>query len=245
MPGLSAATVLELYERAQHLAPVERAVTLAAAVAPVASPDEIAQLPLGRRDARLLALRRELTAERLEATAACPACREYMEFTADAEALPTRGAGPAAAAPVEVDSFAVHWRSPDSRDLAAAAREDAAGAERVLLRRCVTSATGPQGEVTGDALPAAVRGAVAEAMGAADPLAEVLVQLSCPTCGTGFVADLDLPGFVWAELRARAQRLLREVDALARAYGWSEGAVLALSEDRREAYLQLAAEAAS
>ena len=45
--------------------------------------------------------------------------------------------------------------------------------------------------------------------------------------------------FVWAEVDAAAQRLLHEVDVLARAYGWTEPEVLALSEARRAAYLRL------
>jgi len=45
--------------------------------------------------------------------------------------------------------------------------------------------------------------------------------------------------FFWAELAAEAKRLLREVDALARAYGWREADILALSSQRRHAYLEL------
>ena len=76
-------------------------------------------------------------------------------------------------------------------------------------------------------------------MAQADPLAEVLADVACPACGTAFVADLDLGSFVWTEVRARAQSLLRQVDALARAYGWTEPEVLALDERRRGAYLEL------
>jgi hypothetical protein len=79
-------------------------------------------------------------------------------------------------------------------------------------------------------------------MAEADPLAEVLVDLACPACGKTFVADLDLGSFVWAELRTHARRLLREVDTLARAYGWTEAQVLALSDRRRTAYLELVSE---
>jgi hypothetical protein len=118
-----------------------------------------------------------------------------------------------------------------------------AAAERVLLLRCVLSATGPDGDVDGTELPPGVRAAVGEAMAAADPLAEVLVDVSCPACSTAFVADLDLGGFVWAELRAHAQRLLRDVAVLARVYGWTEPEVLALDDVRRAAYLELAREA--
>ena len=79
---------------------------------------------------------------------------------------------------------------------------------------------------------------------AADPLSEVLVGVACPACGTEFVVDLDVAGFVWAELRGRARELLRDVHVLARAYGWTESEVLALGERRRAAYLELAQEPA-
>ena len=46
------------------------------------------------------------------------------------------------------------------------------------------------------------------------------------------------------EVQARARRLLREVDVLARAYGWTEADVLALSEQRRTAYLEIVREGA-
>ena len=86
------------------------------------------------------------------------------------------------------------------------------------------------------------REALARAMADADPLAEVLVGL-VPGLRAVFVTDLDV-AFVWAELRAHAQRLLREVDMLARAYGWTEPEVLALDGARRVAYLELVREGA-
>ena len=145
-------------------------------------------------------------------------------------------------APLEVDGFVLLWRSPDSSDVEAASTAGSAEeAERVLLERCVADVRDPDGEAI-DALPAGVREALVRAMADADPLAEVLVNVACPECGEEFVADVDVGRFVWAELHARGQRVLREVDVLARAYGWTEAEVLALGERRREAYLALAEE---
>jgi hypothetical protein len=245
MPApLSPAATLDLWADAERRGPVERTLVLAAAGGDDgASLGELARLPLGRRDGRLLSLHGALGGRTLEATAACPACGEQAEFAVAAGALLERVGEGAPPVPVEAGGFVVSWRPPDSADLAAAGETgDAAAAERVLLARCVLAATGPDGEVDGTDLPAGVRAAVAEAMAAADPLAEVLVDVSCPDCGTVFVADLDLGGFVWAELRAQAQRLLRDVAVLARAYGWNEPDVLALDDVRRAAYLELARE---
>lgn len=230
---LSAAATLDLWQSAEELAEVERPLALAAAVAgePI---QELAQLPLGQRDARVLELHAALAGQTLEATAPCPACGEAAEFAVGVDGLLARERVRATSEPVEIGGV-VAWRPPNSLDVAAAAAAGGqAAAERVLLSRCVA----------GDKLTAAQRGAVAAAMADSDPLAEILVDVTCPACETRFVADLDLGGFVWAELRAQALRLLRGVDTLARAYGWTEAEVLALDERRRIAYLELVREGA-
>ncbi|MCA1572106.1 MAG: hypothetical protein LC798_17680 [Chloroflexi bacterium] len=242
MPGLTAGATLELWEQADHLPPIERAIVLAAAADPVSETTAVARLPLGRRDGRLLHLRAELTSRPLDATAACPACGERVEFDADADALAAMddGAPASVAASLEVDGFRVTWRPPDSDDVMAASAAGSAGdAEEVLLGRCVSSAAGPDGAVDPPGLPRAVRDAVSRAMAEADPLAEVVISLTCPACATTFDADLDIAAFVWTELRARARLALHEVAVLARAFGWTEAQVLALPERRRQAYLDL------
>jgi hypothetical protein len=213
---LSAAATLDLWQAADGLPPVARALALAAAASdrPEA---ELARLPIGQRDGCVLALAPPV----LDATAPCPRCGEVAEFSLDVEHL-------LAAEPGEAEC-AVAWRSPDSRDVAAAAAAaDAAHAERILLERCASTS-----------LSAAERAEVCRAMAVADPLAEVLVDAVCPACGTAFAADLDVAAFVWSGVRTRALRLLREIDALAQAYGWTEAEVLALGDRRRRAYLEL------
>ncbi|MFL6034446.1 MAG: hypothetical protein ACJ74I_05170 [Gaiellaceae bacterium] len=195
-----------------------------------ADAEDVPRLPIGRRDARLLGVHAAIAGAALEATAACPACGTAAEFAIAVEALLARANEAREPEPLEVDGQVVAWRSPDSRDVAAASlAPDAAEAERVLLERCV-GASGLTDEQ---------RRAVTTAMADADPLAEVLADMTCPACGEQFVADLDVAQFVWAEVRARALALLRDVDALARAYGWTEEQVLALGETRRGAYLEL------
>jgi hypothetical protein len=232
MVDLSPAATLDIWATAQRLEPVDRAVALAAAAG--AEAGEAARLPLGRRDVWLLDLHTALAGPMLEATASCPACGEPAEFTVDARELLAQERGAAAPEAVEADGFVVSWRSPDSTDAAAAAASgDAAEAERVLLERCVSHPVD---------LPAGARAAVAQAMADADPLAEVLVDVFCPGCGESFATDVDVAAFAWAELEARARRLLHEVGVLARAFGWPEGEILALDETRRAAYLALAQE---
>jgi hypothetical protein len=235
MPDLSAAATLDLWQSVEALSPIHRSLALAAAVDQDAA-DGLADVPLGQRDSLLLELHEQLAGRSLEAVAICPACGSEAEFSLDAEALLAGAANAATPRPIESGAWVVEWRPPTSRDVeAAAGAGDAASAERVLLERCVVVKSGPADEP-----PAGVRAVVAGAMTEADPLAEVLAGIVCPACESAFVADVDLGSFVWAELRARALGLLREVDTLARVYGWSEPEVLALSARRRAAYLELA-----
>ncbi len=244
MTGLSAAATLELWDAAERVERTQRALVLAAAAvtAPGAgAPAALATLPIGRRDAHLLELHSALAGPALEAVADCPACGATAEVGFDAVELLRAGDAAPSVERLDKGGYAIDWRPPDSHDVAAAAHAgDATAAERVLLERCVTSATGPEGPLDGPSLPPGIRRALAEAMAAADPLAELLVDVACPVCDTPFVASLDVTEYVWAELRASARRVLREVHVLAREYGWSQAEVLALDERRRAAYLELA-----
>jgi len=105
-------------------------------------------------------------------------------------------------------------------------------ARRLLLDRCV--------RWTRETLPEDVADGVEAAMESVAPAGAVEMAIRCGECGALTTAALDLPALLWAEVEAQATRLLHDVDALARRYGWNETDVLALSPRRRAAYLELA-----
>lgn len=241
MSVLAPGSLLELWERAEPLTPVERAVALAAVVDPPTDEADVLSLPLGRRDARLLRLRSEWSRPILEAFVVCPSCGEKVEFALDADAILAQESIATTPEPVEIDGWVVCWRLPNSSDMiAAAAATDAVAAERTLIDRCVTSARAKDAPRSPRDAPPAVRAALAEAMASADPVAELVADLACPACDVSFAAEIDPTGFVWAELDDRARSLLIEIDMLARVYGWTEAEVLKLGERRRAAYLRMA-----
>jgi hypothetical protein len=250
MAALSDRDLLDLWEQADGLTPARRALVLAAvggADGPVES-DVVARLPVGARDARLLELRRDIAGPLLEAVAQCPSCNEEVELAIDADVLLQMDAAFDGSTTTEVDGLAVTWRCPTAGDVDAIATLPPERAEVELWRRCVLEVRqlGERGvdEVDGGdhpaGLPSVVRTAVAEAMAAADPLSEVVLDVVCAGCGGSFPAEIDVATFAWAELAAAAQRVLREVDVLARTYGWTEPDVLALTDARRARYLALA-----
>ena len=80
-----------------------------------------------------------------------------------------------------------------------------------------------------------------EAPPVADPQAEIIISLGCPNCGKHWELIFDVAHFFWNEIAAQAQRLVYEIDALARAYGWTEREILALPVQRRRTYLEMLA----
>lgn len=250
MNPLSAATLLDVWERGRSQSPVGRGLLLLGAASPELSPEVLATLPLGRRDARLFTLRRWTFGSGVEGVVDCPECGERLELAFDLDDLGvTEGAG--AALPgdgedgvleVEVAGARVRFRLPHSRDLeVVAALDDPARARGVLLERCVLEA---EGAAAGDAdspLTPALALAVALAMESADPHASILLSSSCPSCGHGWDTPFDILTWFWDEIDGWGRRLLREVHVLARAYGWSERDILGMSAWRRRHYLELVA----
>jgi hypothetical protein len=241
MRALEAAETLAVWERAGAAPPPFRPTVLLSAYS---SADDVAALPIGQRDAMLLRLYAATFSDRLDGLAECPECGTAVELSASCATLLAEQARAVPPAPIEAHGYTVTWRLPDSADLAAVVAstmdsEDGAG---VLLSRCVLEARNGTGPVPAADLPGPVRDAVAGAMAAADPLAEVVFTLDCPECTARWETQLEVDAFVWAKLRGHADRLLREVDALARAYGWSEAEILDLSPERRAAYLRLVAD---
>jgi hypothetical protein len=112
-------------------------------------------------------------------------------------------------------------------------------AAELLLQRCVVSAERDGDAVQASDIPAAVVSAIGEAIAAADPLADLTFDLTCVACGHDWRAPFDAAQFLWTELDAWAGRTLREVHALASAYGWAERDILSMSAARRGRYLQL------
>src|SRR3569832_445886 len=80
MHALAARDIIEIWETAQHHHPVDRALALLTAAEPQHTRDELAALPRGERDRRLLALRAQSFGDRLSGHSACPRCIERVEF---------------------------------------------------------------------------------------------------------------------------------------------------------------------
>jgi hypothetical protein len=230
MVAISAETLLACWEQGRMRHPLDRALLLHAVAAPELDPESLADRPVGRRNAALLALRRSLFGDELKSCVDCPECGEKLEFSLSANAMLAR-AGACEADIHDVNIGGVRLRLPTSRDLAQlAGQADEQSASRALLQRL------SDGELT--EWSAELETQIASAFDAADPCLDLAIGLDCPACGHAWSAPFDVARFLWEEIEVRARRLLDEVHALARSYAWSEKQILELSESRRRAYLE-------
>lgn len=255
--GLGTADALWIWESGRDRHPVDRALLMLSAGHDGVPSERLEELSVGERDAALIDLRIATLGDRLDVATECPACAAAVEFSHRASALRVAGRrdGEAPSLELEIAGLRLRLRRPDSRDLARiACLPQGADPRRVLLRACLAPASADENPADGsladgnpadgdpvdiDALSAESLAEIAARLADADPQADITFDLCCDACGHRWPLQFDIGSFFWDELAALAQRLVREVDALARVYGWREADILAMSPARRRLYLDM------
>jgi len=228
---MSSSQLLAVWERGSRLHSLDQALTILETALPGTPYEALADWPMGRRNVALAKFRCMMFGPDLEAWIACPRCTEKLEFQMDSRTI----TAPEEQTSNQSISVRGHrFRLPSSRDLARVYAEgDAATAAVRLLESCCLDTQEPTvwSEVDVEE--------VGERMASADTMAETRLTFSCPKCGFEWEESLDIVQFLWTEIDATARRVLREVHALAGAYGWSEAEILSLSDTRRNCYLEM------
>lgn len=201
------------------------------------------KLPLGKRNARLLAMRRDTIGPDLRAFVKCPNCSEPLEFEQSIGELLDGHGDPfdkpkATDFAFEAGGVEMTCRLHDSSDLEATASllfEDEI--TDALIDRAVIEA-----RMAGEAIPAAglseeVRARISEELEQRDPLAHPAIPLGCAACDHVWKAPIDVPAFFWTEIERQVRAVLDDVVTLARGYGWRENDILEMGASRRQLYL--------
>ena len=238
--------LFDIWEAVLPLSPARRALGLVAAMRPDLLAPARGELSVGERDGTLLRLRAAVFGTTISAVSRCQACDERVELSFEIDDVQVAGDRPDTdqgdVLVVEQDGWSVRNRLPSSEDIVCIERatsEQEATAE--LWRRCTLDVRFDGRPRAVDAIPEAVRTAMADRFATSDPQADVQIQLLCPACSSTWEQDFDISSFLWAEIDTWARRLLADVHVLARAYGWDEDQILALSPLRRRAYLEMVA----
>jgi hypothetical protein len=197
---------------------------------------------LGERTVTLLRLHEAMFGAGADLVSQCPSCEMAVQFTVNCadllEQIPETTTETAHR--IDVREYAIEFRLPSGADVAATSKE--VGDEdfaRRMLERCVIACTRDGEQIGLHDLPIEALDAVSRRMEALDPGATVSFAVDCPDCMAHWDAPLDVGQLVWQKVQTSAERLLLDVDVLARAYGWTEREVLSLTPARRAAYLQI------
>jgi hypothetical protein len=238
MRTFSSLKLVDVWERGLSQRPLQKALTMLSLYDALSEIEAAAELSIGRRDAWLLQLRQDIFGSHFEGLAVCPMCRETLELNFDVRDIKFHGKKPPGRLSVSRDGYHVRFRLPNSLDLEEISDLPADEAKNFLLRSCILEVSRAGKKILYSEMPPEIITAVAEGMEAADPQANILINIDCPSCHHRWQSPFDIVSFLWCELNSRARRLLHEVHCLASAYGWEEEKILEMSPRRRQIYLE-------
>lgn len=233
--------LIAIWEQASGEDPIDRALTLLSAFSRE-SPEELAALSIGSRDARMLEVYECLFGPTLDAFAECPVCAEALEYSLSIRDL-------VSSAPetedgsllLETSEASVRLRLPDSLDLRAiSACDDLTVATRLLMERCIVEASINDAPTPIEMLPDTITDTIASTLARVNPHAEILIDLTCAACSNSWQVTFDIEPFLWSKISAAVKCLLQQVHTLASTYGWRELDILAMSPMRRQIYVEMA-----
>jgi len=215
--------------------------------------EDVRSLSVGDRDALLLYLHRLTFGHRIHAILACPqpSCKEKMDLEltiGDLLVPPNEQAEESYEMVISKNSTAykVKFRLPtgaDQEEVARLALRDRGAASRLMLRRCIQTVEREGTTIRiNDKLPTAVAEMLPKMIAKLDPQAEVLLDMTCPTCRQHFIANFDIGDYFFRELMNHPQQLYREVHVLALHYHWNEREIMNMPRSKRQIYLELLAE---
>ena len=237
---ISAAKLLQVWERGQLQAPVEKALTLLAAVHPDATRETLAALSIGERDSGLLSLREQLFGTELTSLTDCPACGEQLELNFNVADIRVGPTAPHVPLYLSHSGYELELRLPNSVDLLQLTNYSTVGEMRArLFEQCVVRAVHYGAVEPANEMPAEIVDLAIERIGEADPQADVEVDLNCPECRHVWQTGFDIVSYLWSELHSWVWQMLREVHVLASNYGWGESEILSMTPQRRRGYLEI------
>lgn len=197
-------------------------------------PGEAARLAVADRDRLLAAIQRGVFGDRIEADAPCRDCGRPFAVAFSLAALvdgqrirhPEGVAGPDDAGRYRLDE--VTFRLPTSEDLEALVGLPTGHARASLLARCIVEGRGAGREAEIEA-----------AMAALGPTLDGDLEATCPHCATRQDVRFAIDCYLLRCLANERRFLLHETHRIARAYGWSHEAIMALARRDRQDYVRL------
>ena len=197
----------------------------------------VRQLTVGDRVALMLHLRRLTFGDKMECIVTCPRCADEMSVELSASLLSETGRRDMKnEAEVKVGESVLQVRVVTGADLEEMTTSTGdMGAEEALVRSCIVSSDHPLPSRLSHEVIAAVSAKLEEL----DPQAEIVLELSCPSCSHHFKTPFFIEDFLFREVRSRVPRLEKEVHWIAFNYHWNLDEILSLPVGERGRYIEM------
>lgn len=243
MKPLTIPELLSVWDETAGRPLIEKMVRLLAKASFTGDFNEVLQLSIGERDARLLQIREWLFGNRLKNKVDCPSCHETLEWESDTRNLHLQTISQDAAGKeftFQIDNYTVKFRLPNSSDIIQLLEEQAGNdPSEEMAAKCILSIKKNDAACTFNELPINARESLNDYMSLLDPQADIRINLVCPACRHCWQMCFDIGAYLWEEINHWAKKMLHEVFLLAAAFGWTESEILGLSNNRRRMYLQM------
>lgn len=239
MYKLSNKQMLPLWEDSNCSTSVVKAIVVLQAVMPNVAYEKICRLSIGKRNKYLLKIIENTFGPHIPCLVHCPHCKEALEFKLNIQEFYTKKKT-AATQQVVINGLQITFRPITTADLLAiSSYKKVEKACIALSHQCILEVKNSQNETVKLAsLSQDFIGQLAEHMQDTDPQAETILNLHCPCCEEQWQMPLDIVNLLWNEITVQAKRLLDDIHCLALSYGWCESTILAVSNSRRQAYLE-------
>jgi hypothetical protein len=196
-------------------------------------------MDIGDRNMLLLSFRSLMSGDKLQCVTTCPKCTERMSVDCSTQSiLKAEMPEPQTVYTVAVGNFIMKLRPITGVDEEAIILENYPRSKRAeyLVRSCIISSDPPLGnEELSDELINNISSKLSEI----DPLADIIFELTCPSCQHVFETPFAVEDFILQEFRSNYSQLEFEVNWLALNYHWSEQIILSLPIKKRKKYINL------
>lgn len=229
----SAADCVTLWEQGQNLGVIDRSLLLVSKMYPQIPFSCLADASIGFINRALLASRFALFGNRLDATMQCPECRGKLDLVLQLQPLLNQlGVNENRFFTPIFEIEGHRFRPPTSRDLATVSHINPGTPALALLNRCRVGAEADKVD------PAERLEQVADSLEKLDPALDIRFDLTCDHCDQPIQFAFDVGEYLWLEFDSWVRQLLEQVHLLASTYCWSEQAILAMSQQRRNYYVK-------
>ncbi len=191
-------------------------------------------LPIAERDRVLAEIYIRTFGSKIDSVVNCRKCRQLFDIGFDLRSLLDHVWQKYNSSKQNQDGFfkvqdGLEFRLPTGEDETAVMGMKPEEAVAELLTRCVKN--------NGQTVDLET---VQRAMEDTGPLLDLDLDARCPECGEHQQVRFDIQYFLLSSLKEGQKLLVREVDRLARTYGWSLNEILSLPHDLRVTYADMA-----